>query len=232
MTSGKCNDESVGILLHAYELGLLSPDERDIFETHLLSCDYCHGEVKQFIPRGLMLSKSPDVKHAMDEKIDSVRRRLLTRQKARQYNRPGILFAFRPAFLYLVILLLLIPSYFGVKKIFESGSVPEIRPVQLIYLTPTRSPINSVFDSAKEMDGIIFVACPGADQKSSYLLKILTDDNTPVFVIEKFDKFDERGTAQLILPRTLMSKGDYQLIIGESTADSLRILCRYEFGIQ
>lgn len=230
--TGKCIDESVGALLHAYELGLLSPDDRDRFEIHLMSCDYCYSELKQFVPRGVMLSGSPDVKLALDTKLATARKESSSRAKARQYRRPGILFAFRPAFLYLIIILLLIPSYFGVKKIFQSGTSPAIRPVQLIYLTPTRAPIKNVFESSRGIDGVIFVACPGADRKSCYHLEILTDDNTPVFVIDQFNQFDERGTVQLILPRELMKNGNYQLIIRETAADSSRVLCRYEFGIQ
>ena len=232
MTTGKCTDDSVGVLLHAYELGLLSPEDRDRFEIHLMSCDYCYGELKQFAPRGIMLGGSPDVKQALDEKLAAAQRKRLSQRKTPEYDRPGIFFAFKPAFLYLIIVLLMVPSYFGVSKMFESGTSPAIRPVQLIYLTPTRSPITNVFESTREMDGIIFVACTGANTKSCYRLEISTDEDNPVFVIDKFDQFDERGTAQLILPRELMKKGDYRLIVRESEADSSRVLCRYEFGIQ
>ncbi|PKK85095.1 MAG: hypothetical protein CVT49_00710 [candidate division Zixibacteria bacterium HGW-Zixibacteria-1] len=232
MMDDKCIDETAGTLLHAYELGLLSTEEKDRFETHLLSCDYCYAEVKKFMPRGLMLGRAADVKKALQEKLADIGTEPSSRKKLSQYLWPRLPLILKPAFLYFLILVLLVPSYMGLKKITEYEYGKEIKPVQMIYLTPTRTPVKNVFESGKETDGVIFIACPGVDKNNSYILEILTESNLPVLVIDDFDKFDERGTAQLVLPWKLMKNGNYQLIIRESTADSTHLLCRYEFGIQ
>lgn len=45
-----CTDPEIGKLIFMYELKLLSGDERERFEDHLLSCEYCMDEVWRFSP--------------------------------------------------------------------------------------------------------------------------------------------------------------------------------------
>ncbi len=61
----KCTNPEIGKLIFMYELKLLSDDERERFEDHLLSCEYCMDEVWRFSPviagmekhRGRILAK-------------------------------------------------------------------------------------------------------------------------------------------------------------------------------
>lgn len=232
MIDDKCIDETAGTLLHAFELGLLSPEEKDRFETHLLSCNYCYAEVKKFMPRSIMLGRAEDVKKALQEKLEGIGTEQSSQKKLSQYLWPRLPLILRPAFLYFLILVLLVPSYMGLRKIAGYDRRSEIESIQMIYLTPTRTPVKNVFESGKETDGVIFLACPGVDKDNRYILEILTESNLPVLVLDDFDKFDERGTTQLVLPWKLMKSGNYQLTVRESTADSTHLLCRYEFGIQ
>lgn len=45
-----CTDPEIGKLIFMYELKLLSTEERERFEDHLLSCEYCMDEVWRFSP--------------------------------------------------------------------------------------------------------------------------------------------------------------------------------------
>jgi len=53
-----CTDNNIGLMLHAYELNLLSESDKDIFESHLLECEYCYQQIKQFAPLGIVLSSN------------------------------------------------------------------------------------------------------------------------------------------------------------------------------
>jgi anti-sigma factor RsiW len=44
----KCVDPKLEKMLHHYELGLLSDEDREAFELHLLDCEHCFGRVKKF----------------------------------------------------------------------------------------------------------------------------------------------------------------------------------------
>ena len=46
----KCTDPKIGRLLEAYEFGLLSAEERRLFDGHLLECDRCAQDVFKMIP--------------------------------------------------------------------------------------------------------------------------------------------------------------------------------------
>ena len=57
-----CIDRRLGDLIHAYELDMLSVDQRRQFETHLLECDACFEQVKQFADANSLLNFDPDVR--------------------------------------------------------------------------------------------------------------------------------------------------------------------------
>jgi len=45
-------------MIHAYELDLLTDRERDMFEQHLLTCDYCFEQVRAFQPAVALIRQS------------------------------------------------------------------------------------------------------------------------------------------------------------------------------
>ena len=51
-----CDNDRMQVLLHAYELGMISDEEKDLFEAHLLECESCFEQVREFMPRGAMLT--------------------------------------------------------------------------------------------------------------------------------------------------------------------------------
>lgn len=52
-----CTDSETGKLIGAYELGLLSKDERLLFEDHLLECQYCFQSLYRTAPLANLMRK-------------------------------------------------------------------------------------------------------------------------------------------------------------------------------
>ena len=228
----ECTDPEIGGLLHAYELGLLKDDEKDLFETHLLSCNHCYNEVKIFAPRGAMLRGAPDIGLALREKPMEDNGQISFGEKLRRLLWPKTPVLLRPTVLYIICLLLLVPSYIGLKSFIAGDGRDGMKSVQVIYLTTARSSYKNVFEVDAGNDGIISFSCPGVVMDKSYRLEILTGDGSPVFVNSSFDGFDEWGTAQLLFPNKIMQIGEYQLIIKDSSEGKSTVLCDYKFGIK
>lgn len=62
-----CTDRKIGRLLHHYELGLLSDEDRRRFEMHLLECDICFEDVRQFRQQALLMKNDNEVKYTINE---------------------------------------------------------------------------------------------------------------------------------------------------------------------
>jgi tetratricopeptide (TPR) repeat protein/TolB-like protein len=58
----ECTDERLGDKLMAYELGMLSNDDRAEFELHLLECEYCSSRAAEFGSTAQLLRSDKDVK--------------------------------------------------------------------------------------------------------------------------------------------------------------------------
>ena len=46
----KCTEPRFQQMIHAFEVGLLTNEDRKAFELHLLDCEACSNEVKSFLP--------------------------------------------------------------------------------------------------------------------------------------------------------------------------------------
>jgi len=73
-----CKNEFYNNMIHAYELGLLSEDDKKAFEIHLLECSHCLMAVREFERTVLHLKKEPSIREYIyehtrtDEKAESV----------------------------------------------------------------------------------------------------------------------------------------------------------------
>jgi len=63
----KCTDKRFRDMIHAYELHMLTEDERREFELHLLDCDSCMEEVKQFGETVREMRRSAEVRDSVRE---------------------------------------------------------------------------------------------------------------------------------------------------------------------
>jgi len=228
----ECVDKRAGVLLHAYELGLLSDEEKDQFEAHLMECPYCFNEVKQFMPRGAFLRSSPRIKQELAKGLKESVQGGGYGERLKRYFWPKAPYIYRPAILYALILILLLPAIGGLRYLLRTEEESAVRPVQTIFLTTTRSLQRSVFKIAEGVDGAIFFSCPGIKEGSEYQLEIALEDGREIFSDDHFRDFDERKSGQLLYPRELMTPGNYLLVIRGLVQDSLRVICDYAFSIE
>jgi hypothetical protein len=113
----KCIEPKVGALLHAYELQLLSEEETECFELHLMKCEHCLNRIRSIGQNIEMLTSASEVAELIDEvaevePVDDIP----VLKKLWRYIWPETSPILRPALLYVVILLLIIPAYHGLIK--------------------------------------------------------------------------------------------------------------------
>lgn len=60
-----CQDPRIAHLLSAYELGMLGDEERREVELHLLDCDACYAELRQFQHAARLLRQDRDVRESV-----------------------------------------------------------------------------------------------------------------------------------------------------------------------
>lgn len=66
----ECIDHSIGDMMHAYELGILSDQDRARFEMHLMECDYCFHRAQSFASEADQLRNRPEMAEAIGEIIE------------------------------------------------------------------------------------------------------------------------------------------------------------------
>ena len=120
----RCTDPDSGALLQAYELHALSDEDTERFRIHLLECEYCFKRFKSFqLESGLLRS-------------DQGVREQVRRAAAGRPVPPESLFAhlgralwprtplpLKPALLYLLLLIMIIPAYHGMVMLAKKGDV-------------------------------------------------------------------------------------------------------------
>jgi len=60
-----CTDKKFEKMLYAYELGLLSDEEREAVEMHHLECDYCFEKAKNFQETARLLRSNKEIKESV-----------------------------------------------------------------------------------------------------------------------------------------------------------------------
>jgi len=61
-----CTEKRFEHMLYAYELGMLSEEQRRELELHLLDCDSCHDKVAQFESTARLLRHDADIRSELD----------------------------------------------------------------------------------------------------------------------------------------------------------------------
>ncbi|MCP4631841.1 MAG: tetratricopeptide repeat protein [candidate division Zixibacteria bacterium] len=64
---GKCTDKYYSDMLHLYELGMLSEENHQKFEIHLIDCENCYNKVEQFKNVAKHIRKYKDVREVVKE---------------------------------------------------------------------------------------------------------------------------------------------------------------------
>jgi hypothetical protein len=224
----ECTNPAEGALLHAYELHGLSEDDTKRFELHMMRCDYCLNEVRTFQETADCIVSDPDVREIIQDSATKVSE---TRSRATQYLRylwPETPLVFRPALIYLVILLMIVPAYWGLRNL-GSG---RIRTIQTIELFPDRSTGKDVFQLHEGGEGLIGFLYRDAVPGEAYHVVIETDEGEMVFSDDSYDAFNEFGVGHLAVSLSEMKPGRYRLTITDPRAEPPLNSQEYRFKIE
>ena len=208
--STACCDKDKGLLLHGYELHLLSESESNIFETHLLECPYCFALVKEFAPAGIVLATDSKVKSLLE---DSNKSRFSFGTKLRRIFWPDETpIIFKPAVLFVAIVVLAYPAYLGINNTDQG----KVRPTQEIGLVLNRSSnANNIFFLDKNIETVLSFLNPFANN-TELSIKLLFADSQKIYEKKSFTGIDSFGVGHLLIPQSLVKEGKYNLIVSSN----------------
>lgn len=204
-----CTNPELGALLHAFEIGALSKQDAERFEDHLLECDFCFNEAKEFGPSADLMRRSTKFRDIAVSPKDNAERPAQLLRRFWRYLWPDAPLAFRPGLSYLLVLLVLVPAYYGLRH----SSDADIRPVQTMTLLSDRSTDEAAFRISHKGDGVISFYFDGAILDSAYEIIVEDESGTEIFRHESFGHFDMYGRGELLFPHVRMKPKRYRLLI-------------------
>lgn len=209
-----CCDTDTGEMLHAYELRLLTAEETERFEIHLLRCCHCFARLTRFEENIFLMTEDEQVKSIFGHAFGGKRRSVRTLpERLRAHLWPAAVF--KPAFAYIAVILLIIPAYFLMVR--TERQAPGV--YQSIHLYDFRSARDPVFKMDAGLDGEIKFRIPDAVPGQSYGIIIKNEKGDEIFRDASFSGFDAFGVGSTIFPREEMKPGRYTITIIDSTVD-------------
>jgi hypothetical protein len=224
----KCTEPEVGALLHAYELHGLSEEDTKRFELHMMKCDYCFNAANAFQRTADCIIADPDVRAIIEEGAGRSQEMKSPMTKYLRYLWPETPLVLRPALIYLVIALMIVPAYWGLRTLRFNN----IRTVQTVELFPDRSTGEGIFRLHAGSDGLICFVYRDAAPGETYHLLIETSEGEVVFSDDSFHTFDEYGVGHLIVPLSEMKPSVYHLKITNPRAEPPFNTQEYRFKIE
>jgi hypothetical protein len=207
-------------MLHAWELGMLPEDERQSFELHLLECDDCSEEAKQFLSATRMLVHDPEFRPSADELAEN---KSADKDKSSSFRKNLT----RLLLVAAAILVVAIPVY---KWTLMPSS--ESVQVQQLKLVPMRNGGENTIRHDLGGRVEIYFYVEGAISGRDYHVMIASDHENPVYSSDHFRDFNQTGMGRIELPVKSLNAGFYKLTIGpggDSLGTDLRV---YNFQVE
>ncbi len=206
----KCKNLNLGNLLHAYELKALSDEDVEHFEIHLLECEFCFEQLRNFERVASLLASDEEVKKSIRDSLQQEQPHPEPfLKKLWRSIWPDAPIVFKPAMAYLIILVMIIPAYLGVTKLVRN----ENKSIQVVYLASDRSAGGDVFQIRPKSRFQIGFEFDGARVGQAYKLVVESSDHKVVLKNYKYKDFNEKGCGYLDLPVSKMKAGNYRLVI-------------------
>jgi len=149
-------------------------------------------------------------------------------RKLWSYLLPDKLFVLKYFLPYLIIIFLILPAYYGLKKFTNN----KIRPVQEITLFPGRTMDEPFFNISKGNHALISFVFEGAIPNEAYQIIIESEDGKIIFHDDEFMWFDAYGRGRLVLLFDEIKHGGYKLTITDPRAESPLNQRHYTFRIE
>jgi hypothetical protein len=206
----KCSDPETGALIHAYELNALPEEEKERFEIHFLTCQYCLNELEGFEHEAAVMNHDREVRTAVREA--AVETSVATESlgaRIRQYLWPDVPVLFKPALAYIAVLLLALPAFHGLTRL----KGPEVEPVQSIALTPMRSGPDKAIQMIPGTDILVSFVFEDVREGGLYQVNLASETGDIIYADNAFSGFDHFGQGHLIWPKEKITPGRYLLSI-------------------
>lgn len=207
-----CTDREVGAMLHAFEIGILSADDKDRFVAHLLECEYCFERVRSMQGAVALMRHDPDVRDEFEAAVSSVDS---SRPVSRLWWRtmaamPLVRFAAAAA----LVLAVAIPLFYSLDNNFEEGRI-----FQTVTLSPTRSAGTNIVRLGHGDAVKVRFVMPGANESSTAVIELFSNKGTAVYVNRDFGSFDGDGVGEIVVPLADLSAGIYQFTVRDNQGD-------------
>ena len=195
-----CIENELGLLLHDYELGLLSADDKLRFELHLYECDYCLTQVREFAETSRIFKHDPTIREiveALADDSDNVNRGS-ARNKSSLFTR----------LLIAAVIVLAVSA-----PIYLYWSQPEQSIArQTLELLPSRSGGSNIIylDQGGEVT-ISFYADEELQASADIVIAEIEGDT--LLIRQNFSDFNEHGLGTITLPLSTFFTGHYMLTI-------------------
>jgi hypothetical protein len=226
--AGECTNQSVGIMLHAYELQALTEAEMGLFETHLLECNRCFQELQAFEQHSALLLRDSRIRQQTTQVASAEAKSESRWVRLWHLLWPRAPFVFKPAVIYVVALISIISTY----NILKTQTVVPVRVVsKTLFFSSTRSSVNKVVPKHSR-DAVLNFALDSAEAGKRYHLIMKFQDGTVVFEDTAFQVFDEKGLGTLTLSPSNMKVGSYHVTISSPQPDSLWPDQEYHYTIE
>lgn len=222
-----CTDPDCGAMLHAYELGALSPNEAERFEIHLLGCTVCFEEVRQFSWQSEIIRSD----HTLWE--DSATGSSFPVSARGKFKKvltllwPDTPLLLRPAVSLILVLVMLLPALHGLRML--PGE--QIRPAVAIALVPTRSAEQTQFAVPADRPTVVSFVYDGAVPGQPYTVEIRRSGDAAFMHRSTYNDFDQWETGRLLLPSGTLTPGVYQLTISDPSVAPPAGRQEYRFSV-
>ncbi len=222
----RCIDPRFENMLHGFELGLLSEEDRLAFEEHLLDCDHCYELAKQFLPVSLLLRHDEDMR--ADGKGDTGLPEKPLTDEGQAETKTSRFNLTRTLAIAALIVVLAIPVYwFGLRDTTPPPGA------QCLVFTAVRGGTPPLLYIEKGgMAELVFARDSLFVDLEYHVIVSSRDGETVLYENKNFSEFDSLGTGSISLPLADFTPGFYILSIMPLLEDSVLSGQVYNFRVK
>ncbi|MCB2229674.1 zf-HC2 domain-containing protein [bacterium] len=203
-----CTNKEIGHMVHAFEIGVLSDEDKDRFIAHLLECDHCFEKVQSLRKAVGLIRFDQDIRSDVQQVVAVAGE--AERKAQSWYQKLVVLPAVRFAAAAALVLVVALPVVWSV---LERGGP---KTLQTVSLSPTRSVGNNIITMGLGDAVEVRFVLPGAGLESAAIVTISPNGGAPVYVDSNFHDFDQGGLGSITVPLQDFSPGIYQLQVRDA----------------
>jgi len=213
----KCSDSSIGDMLHAFELNLLSDLNRRTMEIHIIECDYCSEKLSEFQKVTWMIRSDLDFKVIVDDVLKEEAERESGSSWLPEWLQT------QPVYKYAVgvgaVMMILVFSYPVLKMAVFNDNEQVIQ--QVLNLNSSRgATISPVISIEQGGEVIINFNLKGAETGDLYNVSLISRAGDEIYSADGLAIIDDTGSGTIVIPVDRFNKGFYILKITDLSGKS------------